>query len=70
MTIISIPVSTSVRPTRAEVIVLRTVAAIGRLIASRMNRRAARVSMTDAQDAVVERERDTAAVRALGLYPR
>ncbi|GAA3903963.1 hypothetical protein [Microbacterium invictum] len=70
MTVISIPVTTSVRPTRVETVMLRTVTAVGGYIASRMARRAARLDVRVAQDAVVEHARDAASARALGLYPR
>lgn len=70
MSVISLPTTTCVRPTRFESLVLRGIAAAGALVARRMSRRATRQGLRDAQDAALERRRDAAAAHALGLYPR
>ena len=69
MTVISIPASTRIRPTRVESFALSGVVAVGAFIARRIARRAARLNTREAQDAVAERRRDSAAAHALGLYP-
>ena len=70
MTAISFPLSTRVRPTRPEGLILRGAAAVARLVALRMSRRAAHLGVRDAQDVATEHRRDAVAAYALGLHLR